>query len=100
MLSTLQDKRVARIIGELRAKGMSNLDIYLALKTLMPGKNLDYLLTPSELELINRLSKLRAELYYLRNIVSTMERRIMKRHELILSIYNELSSKLAGNALT
>lgn len=90
MLSTLQDREISRIVRELKLRGLSNLDIYLILKTLIPNKNLDYILTSDELEMINRTSKLKAELYYLRNIVSTLERRVLKRHELITNIYNEV----------
>ncbi|MFB6470335.1 MAG: hypothetical protein TU36_003765 [Vulcanisaeta sp. AZ3] len=42
------------------------------------------------MEIINRVSKLRDELYRLRTMLNDIERRTRRRHDLITGIYEEL----------
>ncbi|WP_252901688.1 hypothetical protein [Vulcanisaeta sp. JCM 14467] len=48
-------------MSELRSRGFSKLDVYLVLKTLKPDAKLEYLLSPGELDLINRVNAMRIE---------------------------------------
>ena len=90
MLSISQAKDIRSIVSELRSRGFSKLDIYLILKTLKPDAKLEYLLSPGELDLINRVNAMKIELYRMRNAVYDLEKKIMRRHELIKGIYEEL----------
>ncbi|GGI83695.1 hypothetical protein [Vulcanisaeta souniana] len=90
MLSISQAKEITSVINELRSKGFSKLDIYLVLRTLKPNANFEYILTPSELELVNRTNKLRSELYRLRTQLYDLERKVKRRHEIIMGVYEEL----------
>ncbi|WP_054853340.1 hypothetical protein [Vulcanisaeta distributa] len=91
MLSISQAKDIRSIVNELRSRGgLSKLDIYLILRTLKPDAKLEYLLSPSELDLINRVNGLRVELYRIRNELYDMEKKVRRRHELIMGVYEEL----------
>ncbi len=91
MLSISQARDIKSIISELRNKGFSKLDIYLVLRTLRPNANFEYILTPNELDLVNRVSKLRGELYRLRTQLYDLERKVKRRHEIIMGVYDELT---------
>ena len=90
MLSISQAKDIRSIVSELRSRGFSKLDIYLILKTLKPDAKLEYLLSPGELDLINRVNAMKIELYRMRNAVYDLEKKVRKRHEIIEGIYEEL----------
>ncbi|WP_054857364.1 hypothetical protein [Vulcanisaeta sp. JCM 16159] len=90
MLSISQAKDIRNIVNELRSRGLSKLDIYLILRTLKPDAKLEYLLSPSELDLINRVNGLRVELYRMRNELYDLEKKVRRRHELIMGVYEEL----------
>ena len=90
MLSISQAKDIRSIVSELRSRGFSKLDIYLILKTLKPDAKLEYLLSPGELDLINRVNAMRIELYRMRNVVHDLEKKVRKRHEMIMGVYEEL----------
>ena len=90
MLSISQAKDIKSIVSELRSRGFSKLDIYLILKTLKPDAKLEYLLSPGELDLINRVNAMKIELYRMRNAVYDLEKKVRKRHEIIEGIYEEL----------
>ncbi|GAB6945169.1 hypothetical protein [Vulcanisaeta sp. JCM 14467] len=90
MLSISQAKDIRSIVSELRSRGFSKLDVYLVLKTLKPDAKLEYLLSPGELDLINRVNAMRIELYRMRNAVYDLEKKVRKRHEIIEGIYEEL----------
>ena len=90
MLSISQAKDIRSIVSELRSRGFSKLDIYLILKTLKPDAKLEHLLSPGELDLINRVNAMRIELYRMRNAVYDLEKKVRKRHEIIEGIYEEL----------
>ncbi|ADY00908.1 hypothetical protein VMUT_0697 [Vulcanisaeta moutnovskia 768-28] len=78
-------------MNELRSKGFSKLDIYLILRTLKPDTKLEYLLSPTELDLINRMNKLRTDLYKMRTELYDLERKVRRRHEIITGVYEELT---------
>ena len=90
MLSISQAKDMRSIVSELRSRGFSKLDIYLILKTLKPDAKLEYLLSPGELDLINRVNAMRIELYRIRNVVYDLEKKVRRRHEMIMGVYEEL----------
>ncbi|MGC8606393.1 MAG: hypothetical protein ACP5GZ_03585 [Vulcanisaeta sp.] len=91
MLSISQAKDIKSIVNELRSKGFSKLDIYLILRTLKPDTKLEYLLSPTELDLINRMNKLRTDLYKMRTELYDLERKVRRRHEIITGVYEELT---------
>ncbi|GAB6948267.1 hypothetical protein JCM16161A_23970 [Vulcanisaeta sp. JCM 16161] len=90
MLSISQAKDIKSIVNELRSKGFSKLDIYLILRTLKPDAKFEYLLSPSELDLVNRVNGLRIELYRMRTELYDLERKVKRRHEIIMGVYDEL----------
>ncbi len=90
MLSISQAKDIRSVVNELRSRGLSRLDIYLVLRTLRPDARFEYLLSPNELDLINRVNAMKVELYRMRNMVYDLEKKVRKRHEMIVGIYEEL----------
>ncbi len=84
MLSISQAKDIRSIVNELRSKGFSKLDIYLILRTLKPDAKLEYLLSPGELDIVNRVNGLRIELYRMRTELYDLEKKVRKRHEIIM----------------
>ncbi len=92
LISQVRD--ISKIVSELSNKGFSKLDIYLILKTIKPNANFDYILTQNELDLINRVSKVRSDLYRLRNALNDLERKVRRRHELIDGVYKELMRRI------
>ncbi|WP_054842520.1 hypothetical protein [Vulcanisaeta distributa] len=95
MLSISQAKDIKSIVSELRSKGFSKLDIYLILRTLKPDAKFEYLLSPSELDLINRVNGLRVELYRMRTELYDLEKKVKRRHEIIMGVYEELMNSKA-----
>ncbi|MCG2881126.1 MAG: hypothetical protein L7G96_07390 [Vulcanisaeta sp.] len=85
-----QAKDIASIVNELRSKGFNKFDIYLIIKTIRPDAPIEHLLTPGELELINRVNRLKSELYRMRTVLYDLEKRVKRRHELIMRVYEEL----------
>ncbi|MFP3173952.1 MAG: hypothetical protein RXR44_05210 [Vulcanisaeta sp.] len=92
MPSISQVKDISSIVNELRSKGFSKFDIYLMIKTIKPDARIEYLLTPSELDLVNRVNKLKGELYRMRTVLYDLEKRIKRRHELVMGVYEELTA--------
>ncbi|ADN51713.1 hypothetical protein [Vulcanisaeta distributa] len=95
MLSISQAKDIRSIVNELRSKGFSKLDIYLILRTLKPDAKLEYLLSPGELDIVNRVNGLRIELYRMRTELYDLEKKVRRRHELIMGVYEELMKSMA-----
>lgn len=96
MLSISQAKDIRSIVNELRSKGFSKLDIYLILRTLKPDAKLEYLLSPGELDIVNRVNGLRIELYRMRTELYDLEKKVRKRHEIIMGgVYEELMKSMA-----
>ena len=94
ILVEINKDKVSEIAQKLRSKGLSNLDIFHILKTFGVDKSeLEKILSENEKLIVNKLYELKQIVYSLERRVDVIERKVKRRHELLIKILEQLEGK-------
>lgn len=93
MPSTSRGKEIETKIREMRSKGINDLDIYLALRTIYPNIEPDFM-NPHDAEILNRMLHLKAMINDITNTLGRLEKRVMQRHDILVKVNDEINMRV------